>query len=107
MAARLPGMGRGRTKIGRHRRQLDQLAADIRRSGRKPFVDALIDAARGHADACDRLEADDDGSEHTLTLALANYRGALHELRPYATDDTAADPLADALAAALRNSSTT
>ena len=101
-------MGRGRARIGRHRRQLDLLAADIRRIGRTPFVDALIDAARGHADTCDRLETNDDGSEHTLTLALANYRAALHELRPYATDDaTAADPLADALAAALRQSAQT
>lgn len=102
---RLPGIGRGRSRTGRHRKALDALARDVRRNGRTAYVDALIDAARGHADSCDRLEHDTEASEHTLTLALAQFRYALAELRPYATEaDHATDPLADALAAALRDS---
>lgn len=108
---RLPSIGKGRAKIGRHRRVLDALARDVRNNvGKLAMIEQRIVAARGAADEMDRLEADNDRSSHTFMLAARCYSDLTRLLEPYATQpdppaapaDTAGQ-IGDFIAATLRN----
>lgn len=88
---RLPGVGRGRARVGRTRRALDAYVAALRAAGRlDDFRVALLPVLRNLADDCDALAADPDHSAHTAALVNRSLSEQLHLFRP--VDDTGPDP---------------
>jgi hypothetical protein len=103
-------MGRIRAKTGRHRRSFDRFARASRKANENSDRDVLDDeltTLRGLADQLDRLEADPDASAHTFALVSRTYADLRREITTRLPAGTLADPLADAYAAAIRNSTAT
>jgi hypothetical protein len=103
--ARLPGFGAGPRRRGRNERAVDAVAALLRSTGDyDAHRAAYITLARTTAAALDRLEHDDDRSEHVIGTVARVHCHALDALRPApGASLDALDALTDELAAALRD----
>ena len=101
---RLPGVGRGVTPRGRNQRAVDALAKYLRSLEQADeYTAALIVLARTGAASLDRLEADDDRSEHTIATLARVQLEVLRELAPPVGTNDPFDDLAAALDAAVRD----
>jgi hypothetical protein len=101
---RLPGVGRGAAPRGRNQRAVDALARKWRTFDQHDeHTAALIVLARTCAAALDRLEHDDDRSEHTVATVGRVQLEVLRELAPPVAGTDPFDELAAALDAAVRD----
>ncbi len=105
---RLPGVGRGVAPRGRNQRAVDRLAKHLRAGDEcDDYTEALIVLARTEAASLDRLERDDDRSEHTVATVGRGLLEVYRELRPTNVGADPFDALTDALSAAVRDSAET
>jgi ABC-type enterochelin transport system substrate-binding protein len=108
MADRLPGFGAIRRRRGRNELAVDKLAGYLRKLHQfDPWREAVIKTARTTAASLDRLEHDDDRSEHVVGSVSRVHLEALEKLRPalIPTGD-AFDRMLDELSASLRDAET-
>lgn len=80
---RLPGVRKGRARVGRTRRAVDAYITGLRNAGDlDDFRAALIPVLRNLADDCDLLAADTEHSAHTAALVNRALSEQLHLFRP-------------------------
>jgi hypothetical protein len=105
---RLPGVGRGVTPRGRNQRAVDKLAKLLRDlDAFDDYTAAMVTLARTGAASLDRLERDDERSEHTIATLGRVQLEVLRELRPPTTGHDPFDELTAALSAAVRDTAET
>ena len=105
---RLPGVGRGVAPRGRNQRAVDALAKRLRDGDDfDEYTAALVTLARTEAASLDRLERDDDRSEHTVATVGRGLLEVYRELKPAQSGYDPFDALTDALSAAVRDSAET
>ena len=105
---RLPGVGRGSAPRGRNQRAVDALAKRLRDGDEyDEYAAALVTLARTEAAALDRLERDDDRSEHTVATVGRGLLEVYRELRPATGVHDPFDELTAALSAAVRDTAET
>jgi hypothetical protein len=100
----LPGLGRGAAPRGRNQRAVDALAKRWRTLDvYDEHTAAMITLARTGAASLDRLERDQDRSEHTIATLARVQLEVLRELTPPVSGDDPFDALTAALSAAIRD----
>lgn len=105
MPPRLPGFGPDRRHIYRNERGVGDVAKWLRELQQYgPFEHALITLARTTAASLDRLEHDQDRSEHTVGNVARVHLQVLAALRPnIAVAGDTFDQLLDELSTAIRD----
>jgi hypothetical protein len=107
-APKLPGFGAIRRQRLRNERAIDDVAKMLRELDQfGPIESALITLARTTGASLDRLEHDNDRSEHTVGSVARVHLQAIESLRPNVTiAGDAFDRLLGELSTALRDPAT-
>jgi hypothetical protein len=94
---RLPGIGRGRRRVGRHRRALDAYLRAVRTGGEEPSPEwqHMATIVRGLADDVDVAEHDGETSAWVIANTLSQYRAGALDLYRLAPVTLTRDRLGD------------